>query len=135
MISNRFVRKPFYVDAVQVTQENMEQVAEWCNGDIRQQKNKKSNFAPKYIKVRVARPMTERQTKAYVGDWVLYAGTGYKVYTDKAFKQCFDKAPKTYVENNVVVNVSSEEVEKNIKKAFEPLSAEGELNFGAKRYA
>lgn len=84
--TNKFARKPFYVDAVQVTAENIEQVAAWCSGDVRTEENNS-----KYIKVRVARPMNERQTKAYIGDWVLYAGTGYKVYTNKAFVANFDQ--------------------------------------------
>ena len=81
----QYNRKPFTVDAIQVTAENMAQVSEWCNGDIREAKE-----GQPYIKVRVARPLNERQTRAFSGDWVLYAGTGYKVYTNDAFKKCFD---------------------------------------------
>lgn len=88
--TERYVRKTFYVDAaIQVTAENMAEVAEWCRGDVRTMDDGSS-----YIKVRVIRPMDERQTRAFVTDWVLYAGTGYKVYTDKAFKNSFDKAEK-----------------------------------------
>jgi hypothetical protein len=94
MIStSRYARKPFYVDAIQVTAENMEEVAAWCLGEIRQFETEPSELGSRtnnYIKVRVHRPMNERQTKAYVGDWVLYAGTGYKVYTPKAFEASFD---------------------------------------------
>jgi hypothetical protein len=83
------MRKPFYVDAVRVTDENMEDVAEWCQGDVRQT-NPKGDVPPQnFVKVRVLRPLNERQCMAYSGDWVLYAGTGYKVYSDKAFKQSF----------------------------------------------
>ena len=88
----RYARKPFYVDAVQVTAENMEEVAKWCQGEIRTFETAPSELGSRknnYIKVRVHRPATERQTKAFVGDWVLYAGTGYKVYTPKAFDKDF----------------------------------------------
>lgn len=81
--TTRYVRKPFEVEAVEVTAENMAEVAAWCHGEILSETN--GNF----IKVRVARVLNERQTKAYVGDWVLYAGTGFKVYTAKAFKKTF----------------------------------------------
>jgi len=96
--TNKFARKPFYVDAVQVTSENMAEVAEWCQGDVIT-----SDTPPNgtHIKVRVHRPLTERQTKAFVGDWVLYAGTGFKVYTDKAFEKSFEGAESTVeVEHN-----------------------------------
>jgi hypothetical protein len=79
------VRKPFEVDCVQVTAENLEEVAEWCQGDIRL--NDKGDG---YVKVRVHSPLTERQTKAFAGDWVLYANKGYKVYTEKAFDRAFE---------------------------------------------
>jgi len=82
--TTQFVRKPFYVDAVQVTSENMEEVARWCNADIREDEK------GRYIKVRVFKPANEKQTRAYVGYWVLYAGTGYKVYNNNAFEICFE---------------------------------------------
>jgi len=86
-ITSTFVRKPLYIEAVRVTAENIEDVAKWCSGEV-----KKDNRLTEYVKVRVIRPLNERQTMAYVGDWVLYAGVGYKVYTDKAFQQSFDPA-------------------------------------------
>jgi hypothetical protein len=99
--TQRFVRMPFYVDAVQITSENMEQVAKWCNGDVRTSSKPDrdlqnleeggNGYVPeKYIKVRVVRPANDRQSMAFAGDWILYAGTGYKVYTDRAFKKSFD---------------------------------------------
>lgn len=87
--TDRYVRKPFYIDAIQITAENIEQVAEWCQGEIRADDHE--DF--QYVKVRVHRPLNERQTKAFVGDWILYAGTGYKVYTPKAFQASFEPAP------------------------------------------
>lgn len=78
-------RKPFSVEAVQVTEENMKKIAEWCEGDILETKDGDA----KYIKVHVARPLNLRQTKAFVGDWVLFAGKGFKVYSDKAFGEAF----------------------------------------------
>lgn len=82
--TKKYARKPFSVDAVQITADNMEEVASWAQGEVREENG------VKYVHVRVHRPLNERQTKGYVGDWVLYAGTGYKVYTDKAFEGSFD---------------------------------------------
>lgn len=86
MKTQKFNRKTFQVDAVRVTKENMSAVAKWCQGEIQTE-----NDGKKFIKVRVLRPLNEGQTKAFVGDWVLYAGTGYKVYTNKSFWTCFEK--------------------------------------------
>lgn len=85
MKTHKFARKPFYVDAVRVSEANIEEVSKWCGGEIQ------TDDEGTYIKVRVHRPLTDRQTKAYVGDWVLYAGTGFKVYTPKAFDKSFEK--------------------------------------------
>lgn len=100
--TERYVRMPFYVDAVQITSANMEAVAKWCDADVRTSGKPDRDVQDaleggvgttpeRYIKVRVQRPANDRQTQAFVGDWILYAGTGYKVYTDRAFKKSFDK--------------------------------------------
>lgn len=85
MKTSKFTRKPFEVEAVQVTADNFEEVANWCQGEV-----VTNSALDKHIKVRVLRVLNERQTQAFVGDWVLYAGTGYKVYTNKAFRNSFD---------------------------------------------
>jgi hypothetical protein len=85
----KYVRKPFEVDAVRVTDSNIEELAKWCHGDLLAE-GTDENPRP-FIKVRVARALNERQTKAYPGDWILYAGTGFKVYTDKAFRKTFEE--------------------------------------------
>ena len=83
--TEKFARKPFYVDTVQVTEENINDVAAWCEGEVR-------TFADgnKYVKVHVHRPLNDRQTMASIGDWVLFAGSGFKVYTTKAFFASFE---------------------------------------------
>lgn len=84
--TTKYVRKPFYIDAVQVTERNIKDVAVWADGDVRTDSDN-----AQYVKVRVHRPLNDRQTKAYLGDWVLYAGTGFKVYTPKAFAASFEQ--------------------------------------------
>lgn len=91
MKPKKFVRKRFEVEAVQVTVENFAEVVRWCGGiDVRD-----SFAAPddkSYIKVPVRRPMNARQTKAFVGDWVLHSENtqGFKVFTEKAFAANFE---------------------------------------------
>lgn len=80
----KYVRKPLYVDVVKVTEENFEDVARWCMGQIREDAD------PKHIHVRVHNPQGARQTQARVGDYILYTERGYKIYTEKAFTDNFD---------------------------------------------
>ena len=85
--TEKYARKPLIVDAVKVTKDNFEEVAAWCMGDIREPEGE-----PKYIRVRVHKPTNPRQTKAQIGDWILYTeAAGYKVYTHKSFKSAFEK--------------------------------------------
>jgi hypothetical protein len=94
-----YSRKPFHVDAVQVTEENMEEVAAWCKGEIRTSKktirNDENEITERkeipFIKVEVHRPLNDRQTKAYAGDWVLLSDAGFKVYTQRAFDNAFEQ--------------------------------------------
>lgn len=92
----QFYRKSFPVDAVQVTETNIDAVAEWCRGSIHHDES-----GTKYIKVRVDNPLTTRQTQGFVGDWVLYAGKGYKVYRDRAFGKSFTRPENTPDAKNV----------------------------------
>lgn len=107
--TQKYARKPFNVDAVQVTLDNMEEVAKWCQGEVRTEPGQPEADNVPYIHVRVHRPLNERQTKAYIGDWVLYAGTGYKVYTSKAFNNAFEVDPNALQELRTTSNVFKEE--------------------------
>lgn len=98
----KYVRKPFAVDAVEVTEDNMHDVAKWCGGRVRTDTRSWGNRkGQKFIKVRVANPLNERQTMAYIGDWVLSSNTGpngYKVYTPRAFVESFEKQAQHMLE-------------------------------------
>lgn len=93
-----YSRKPFHVEAVQVTAENIEEVAAWCSGEIRTGKKVVRDEDNKiierkevtFVKVSVHRPLNERQTKGYLGDWVLLSSSGFKVYTERAFEKAFE---------------------------------------------
>jgi hypothetical protein len=97
IVTSRYIRKPRYVDAVQITPDNFSEIAGWCQGEIRANdgdelvSNGEVNPNASYIRVRVHNPKNVRQTKAFVGDWILYTEKGYKVYTQKAFVNSFDQ--------------------------------------------
>lgn len=85
----KFRRKPFTVEGVRVTKKNMEEVAKWCNGEV-----KKNPKGVKHIFVNVHRPMNEKQTMAFVGDWILFQNRGFKIYTQNAFSRNFELVEK-----------------------------------------
>ncbi len=99
-ITERYVRKPLYVEAVQVTEENFVEIARWCFGEIMNKDGTQADYSKpadpenQYIKVRVTNPKNTKQTQASVGDWILFTESprGFKVYTPKAFNNSFEKA-------------------------------------------
>lgn len=92
--TTRYIRKPLHVDAVRITGRNIDEVAAWCQGNVLWEETPGGNgTGKKYIRVRVHQPKNVRQTKAFVGDWLLYTDKGYKVYTHKAFLLSFDEVP------------------------------------------
>lgn len=95
--TERFIRKPLYVDAVRVKADNFEAVAAWCEGEIHKE-TEGPRTGKSYIRVRVQYPKSPRQSKAFIGDWVLYTETGYKVYTNPAFRKSFDEFEEPKVE-------------------------------------
>jgi len=107
--TSKYVRKPLYVEAVQVTNENFADVLKWANGDlgvVNAGQGQEIIPVPEgpidtskhYIRVRVNNPQSPRQTRASVGDWILYTDRGYKIYTDKAFNDNFDLAAESVTE-------------------------------------
>jgi hypothetical protein len=98
IVTKKYARKPLVVEAVQVTKENFEELAAWCQGTIRY--NDGIEFIPDqhtvdpsvmHIHVRVHNPRSGRQAMAFIGDWLLYTEMGYKIYNTKAFVSSFDE--------------------------------------------
>ena len=86
METNTFIRKPLTVQAVQVTDDNLYDVAKWCGGDVHTANGKK------HIQVNVLHPLHQKQSRAGVGDWVLKSAQGFKIYADTAFTKGFEVA-------------------------------------------
>ena len=91
LVTQRFMQNPLFVDAVQVTAENMAAVAEWCEGNI----IAPTSDTKTYVKVNVIQPQSVRQTRAFVTDWVLKTTKGFKVYSNKAFDKSFQPVKET----------------------------------------
>lgn len=76
-----FVRKPFIVEAVEVTQDNIAEVAEMI-GTLR----KKENGVP-YIAVN--RRLVPNLYKVFIGFYVTRMGDNIRCYSKRVFKQQF----------------------------------------------
>lgn len=86
METEKYQRKTFIVNAVQVTEENMAEIAVWTSGNIVQ----KDDAPGPYVDIDTHQPINERQTQAYIDDWVLETGGTFKIFTPKAFKKNFE---------------------------------------------
>lgn len=97
MNTEKYIRKPFPVEAVQVTAENINDVALWCKGNIEWTKPASASAGVtgqrRFIRVPVFQPKSEHQTFAFESSWVLRAGQGFKVYTHRTFMKDFEKVP------------------------------------------
>lgn len=88
----KFTRKTFTVNAIQVTSENMREVAKWCGGIV-----KPLNEMLYDNEWLIDFPSTKgidgkpRRAQASVGDWIsqLTSGGKFRVYSDKDFRLCF----------------------------------------------
>ena len=76
-----YVRKPFVVEAIEVTDENIEQLAELI-GELRH----KENGAP-YISVN--RRLVPNIFRVYPGFWVTKLGDNIRCYSSRIFTQQF----------------------------------------------
>lgn len=98
----QYQRKPFPVEAVQVTLDNMQEVAEWCGGEI--VLDKQGSRLVNFIKIEVQHAISERQKKAFLEDWVLKTNSGFKCYSSRAFPKNFDPVPVEELKNSVTAN-------------------------------
>lgn len=115
-----YERLPFTIQAVEVTADNMKAVAKWCGGQIR---TSGKRGIQKYIKVDVKRALNDRQTMAYIGDYVLKAGSGFKIYTPRAFSESFRKVVEDMlsVTNRMVAREEAEDrLEEELDTPVEP---------------
>jgi hypothetical protein len=115
--TDKFARKPFIVEGVKVTADNMHEVAEWCKGEIIQTDPRVAEAFKKppveFIQVDVQHSLNERQTKAFPGDWVLFANRGFKVYTAKAFERNFEPVFKEGEERPVKIHMDEKKVHRS----------------------
>lgn len=92
----KYVRKPFEVEAVQITEENIGEVAEHV-GELRY-KDEKNNAEP-YIQVN--KRIVPNVFRVYPGFWMTRMGDNIRCYSPKVFKEQFTTSTpitKTWVD-------------------------------------
>ncbi len=95
-----YVRKPLVAEAVQVTEENIHEVAAWAKAEVVLESRHGRPTGREYIRVDVKMALNERQKKAYVNDWVVRIGTSYKVYKPESFTSSFDRKDAELTHDN-----------------------------------
>jgi hypothetical protein len=89
MQTTKFLRKPLSVEAVQVTEGNMAQIAEWANGTLYTDVLDPAEW---YIDIKVIHPLRRKECRAHIGEWILKSKQGFKIYSDRAFQKGFEPA-------------------------------------------
>lgn len=99
-----FIRKPFQVQAVQITSENMEEVAIMIGGRIKVDESTDIPF------IQLNRQIIPNVGKAYIGWWVTQLGENFRCYATKVFHEQFDEVTTDQpLTNGQIINNSDAE--------------------------
>lgn len=86
------------IEAVRVTEENMEVVADWCGGKILKMASKDKSGEEEtqdYVKIFATyRSFNPRQTQGFVGDWCVLQGTRFIFLTNANFNSKYTDDPE-----------------------------------------
>jgi hypothetical protein len=77
---DRFIRKPFSVEAVQISYDNIEQIA-GVLGELKEKDGEKW--------IAIDRRLVPNIRKAYIGWWVTKMDENYRAYSPKVFEKEF----------------------------------------------
>lgn len=89
-----YLTKQRSVQAVQITEENITEVAGWCGAPI------VGDGPSRFLRVNAHRPQNKRQTEGHLGDWIVKQGPNFKVFLDQPFRFGFEpKLKGVHIEN------------------------------------
>lgn len=117
----KYTRKTFDVDAIQVTAENVREVAEWCDGRIKSSDPESYNDNQFYIEISVQMAHGTKREKAFIGDWVTRTDKSFKAYRRDAFAFAFEMDDDGLSNRRAVTNMQTE-VYLLIREALEDTS-------------
>jgi hypothetical protein len=112
MEPSKYQRKPFRVQAIQVTDENLSDLAEWCGGWVRLEEDGFDAFKS-YVDVPIAKPAGRyrlQRVRAYVGDWLvrLTEDNVFKIYKTRSFLEIFEEVPSDEKEEQAILELLQE---------------------------
>lgn len=93
METKQYTRKPFPVSAVQVTLQNIEEVAQWCNGTIEYRPTKMMGTITDLPVIRL-KGLGDKDFEAALGFWVVELKGSFRSYKPAAFEGTFDELPQ-----------------------------------------
>jgi hypothetical protein len=98
-----FTRRPFDVNAVQVTPQNAAEIAEWCGGKVGSSNYKLAGFETKLDTVLVPGngPNKGKEVEARIGSWVVEHQGNFRVYRKKQFTESFVSKLEKYCADDV----------------------------------
>lgn len=76
-----FIRKPFKIEAVQITEENIQELAELLGGSVQEKKGRPF--------IMCNRKVTPQSDRAQLGGWITVMDNNLRVYPDKVFRRMF----------------------------------------------
>lgn len=85
-----YMYTPHYVEAVQVTEENLEGIAKWLGFDIRI--STAGGEEQQFIAIPESARTRTKRGRAFVGDWIIKEGSRIKALTDHAFEHQITEA-------------------------------------------
>jgi hypothetical protein len=91
--TEKFDRRPFTVNAIQVTQDNAEAVAKWCGGVLEMIDYKMLGVHAKLPAIKIEGTGTETGKKftAVLGMWIVQRKSSFRTYKHNTFKALFVK--------------------------------------------
>ena len=91
IVIKTYTTKPAEVHAVQITEENMIEVAKWCQGKLASEENPKdATHVSQFIRLENSLITSKRHAKGYVDDWVVKKGNSFRIFTPSNFNRDFE---------------------------------------------
>ena len=85
--TENYIRRPFAVKAVQISEENIRDLAEWTEGSVGVNHKNETN-------IRIIEPpgkrLRYRQKHGFYGDWLVHGPQGFRIFSNEAFHRTFE---------------------------------------------
>lgn len=102
------IRKNIVANATQVTPQNISKVADWCKGYIQ------TGGGNPFIRLKETRSTSGHDRSiAEIGDWVIRDKNGFKILTDRSFREKYEAESKVMANKREKIMALIKEVADN----------------------